>query len=147
VWSSPSLVVYGDNLMRFDLTRLLAAHRAARTAATVALFDARVHANTGPGGGRAVQRADGRVDRFREGGSAETPDEYINAGVYVLEPVVADWIGGGYQDFGHAVLPLLAEAGELTGYVIEADGFCLGLDTPERFSRATELVTGGAVLL
>lgn len=146
-WPSTSLVVYGDNLMRFDLARLVASHRAAGTAATMALFDAGVHANTGPGGGRATQGADGRVGRFAEGGGAEQEGERINAGVYALEPSAAGWIGEGYQDFGHDVLPLLAEAGELSGHVIEADGFCLGLDTPERFSRATELVTTGAVVL
>ena len=146
-WRSTSLVVYGDNLMRFDLARLVAAHRAAGRAATVALFEASVHANTGPGGGRAMQRADGRVHRFREGGDAEEDSERINAGVYALEPSVTGWIGEGYQDFGHDVLPLLAEAGELNGHVIEAGGFCLGLDTPERYSRATELVTRGAVVL
>lgn len=142
-WPSTSLVVYGDNLMRFDLNQLLRVHREIDARATVALFDPARHANTGKGGGVAVLSVDGRVRTFREG--VEPDSGLISAGVYALEPEVLDFVEAGYQDFGHDVLSGLAEVGWLGGHVIETSGFCLGLDTPERYERALALVAAGAV--
>lgn len=134
-WDDTSLVVYGDNLMRFDLEALLAAHRSAGRLATVALFDAERHANTGIGGGRVELEHD-RVARFTEGGDTGL----INAGAYFLEPALGERMAPGFLDFGHDVLPALAAGGELTGHVVEDTGFCLGVDTPERLSLARQLV-------
>lgn len=184
-WPSTSLVVYGDNLMRFDLERLLHAHRENGTRMTVALFDPARHAHTAACGGVA-RVADGRVTAFHEGigarvdndqagvfhegphprqdpawpsgslaqrrragvGAASEPRTgLINAGVYALEPAVAEVIGEGYQDFGHDVLPRLAEQGWLGAHLIEPTGFCLGVDTPGRYARARAMVAGGVVAL
>jgi NDP-sugar pyrophosphorylase family protein len=144
VWPRTWLVVYGDNLMRFDLSRLLNAHRHHGGAATVALFEPKVHANTADAGGRAALDAQLLVRAFDENGAVAGP---INAGVYALESSVADEIDEGYMDFGHDILPRLASAGQLRGHVIEPDGFCLGVDTPERFARALSLLDAGAVTL
>lgn len=141
-WTTTSLVVYGDNLMRFDLRRMQRTHIESGRWATVALFDAAAHANTGGTGGRATLTPDGSIGSFVEG--AESAG-LINAGVYLLEPAAAEWIGDGFQDFGHDVLPRLAEAGQLQAHVIEPEGFCLGVDTPERFARAAELLAQGVI--
>lgn len=133
-WDDTSLVVYGDNFMRFDLDALRATHQAAGRPLTVALFDPVRHANTGAGGGRAVLEGD-RVTRFVEGGASGL----INAGVYFIEPALRERLRDGFLDFGHDVLPELALAGELTGHVVESDGYCLGVDTPERLRLAREL--------
>jgi mannose-1-phosphate guanylyltransferase len=134
-WSGTSLVVYGDNFMRFDLEALLQAHRSLGTAITVALFDPFVHANTGAGGGRAEMDT-GRITRFVEGGDAGL----INAGAYFIEPAVATELTPGYLDFGHDVLPRLAAAGRVGAHVVEQSGYCLGVDTPERLAMARTLV-------
>lgn len=134
-WDETSIVVYGDNFMRFDLQALMAVHRASRAVATIALFDPDRHANTGEGGGRVIMDGD-RVTRFVEGGAAGL----INAGVYFIEPELRQRMSSGFLDFGHDVLPALAECGELAGHVVEDKGFCLGVDTPERLDRARRLV-------
>jgi mannose-1-phosphate guanylyltransferase len=134
-WSGTSLVVYGDNFMRFDLDSLLQAHRSLGTAITVALFDPSVHPNTGAGGGGAEVNS-GRIRRFVEGGDAGL----INAGAYFIEPVVAMELAPGYLDFGHDVLPRLAMAGRAGAHVVERSGYCLGVDTPERLAVARTLV-------
>jgi mannose-1-phosphate guanylyltransferase len=134
-WTTTSLVVYGDNIMRFDLAAMHAAHVRSGAAATVALFDGARHANTGIAGGRA--RLEGaRVRSFEEGGATGL----INAGAYLLEPRVAATLGAGFLDFGRDVLPSLAHAGELNGYVMEAGGYCLGVDTPERLTTALRML-------
>jgi NDP-sugar pyrophosphorylase family protein len=134
-WDTASLVIYGDNLMRFDLAALCAAHAAAGTLATVAIFDPDRHANTGPGGGRVAVMGD-RITSFVEGGATGM----INAGAYVLEPRLAERLPSGFLDFGHDVLPGLARSGELAGHVLEAGAYCIGVDTPERLRIARMMV-------
>lgn len=134
-WTETSLVVYGDNLMRFDLGALLDRHRATGALVTIALFDPDRHANTGKGGGRVELDGD-RVSRFVEGGE----EGLINAGAYFIEPALRERLRAGFIDFGHDVLPGLAASGELAGHVVEEGGYCLGVDTPERLSTARELV-------
>jgi hypothetical protein len=58
---------------------------------------------------------------------------------------VALRIGEGYRDFGHDVLPALAADGLLTSHTLEPGGFCLGADTPERYTTARLLVANGQV--
>lgn len=135
-WRTTSLVVYGDNFMQFDLTAFIAAHRARGGLATVALYDPATHAHTSAGGGQAALSADGRILEFREGGEADVERPLVNAGAYVLEPGVAQYMADGFLDFGHDVLPRLAAAGELHGYVLEPGAWCLGIDTPDRLERA-----------
>lgn len=140
-WYDTSLVIYGDNFMRFDLDALLETHRRLECAVTIAVFDPAVHANTGTGGGRAQVRH-GRVVDFVEGGA----DGFINAGAYFIEPAVATDLPAGFLDFGHDVLPGLARQGRLAAHVVEPGGYCLGVDTPERLARARALVPGLEVL-
>lgn len=153
-WGETSLVVYGDNLTRFDLERFLESHLAGGASATAAFFDASRHRNTGIAGGRAELSGDGRVVAFREGSPDTASDpagasasSFVNAGVYLLEPAVVDRIGPGFQDFAVDVFPQLVDAGELGGYVLEDDGFCLGVDTPEKFGMARGLIESGQVAL
>lgn len=142
----PWLVLYGDNAMRFDLRRFVTAHEAGGAAATIALFDPRRHANTGAAGGRVALAADGRVSRFVEGAPAGAGLTLVNAGAYVLEAEVAAAIGPGYSDFGRDVLPALAARGRVRGHVMEAGGFCLGVDTPARFAVAERLLSAAEVV-
>ena len=155
-WSGTSLLVYGDNLMRFDLASLLAAHREFGALATVALFDPAVHANTGIAGGRAELAKDGRIVGFVEGPSGPQGEpgpasgqaqRFVNAGAYLLEPGVLDWLEPGFQDWGRDVFPRLLASGKLYGCPIQAGGFVLGLDTPERFAIAQRLIDTGEVTL
>jgi NDP-sugar pyrophosphorylase family protein len=135
VWTETSIVVYGDNVMSFDLGSLLAAHRSGGALVTIALFDPDRHLNTGTGGGRVLIDA-ARIAEFVEGGG----EGMINAGVYCVEPELRERLPQGYSDFGYDVLPSLARSGELAGHVIEDDAYCLGIDTPQRLELARTLM-------
>ncbi len=144
-----ALVVYGDNLLRLDVARLLAAHRARAAACTVCLFDRAAHCHTGIAGGRVELRPDGRIDAFVEGAGAPPPGQrdLVNAGVYAIEPAVAALIAPtGAADFGRDVFPAMLHAGDgLYGHVLEPGGYCLGLDTPESYAAGVELLAGGRI--
>ncbi|NOX54120.1 MAG: nucleotidyltransferase family protein [Planctomycetes bacterium] len=139
VWNDTFFVVYGDNLVRFDLAGLLAAHRHQGALATIALFDRSRHVHTGIAGGRVKLNDDGRIVEFQEG-AGDGYSTLVNAGVYALEPQVVSAIPSeGPSDFGRDVFPrLLQEKQELFGHLI--DGYCLGLDTPESYQRAMNLI-------
>ncbi|MBI4543570.1 MAG: nucleotidyltransferase family protein [Gemmatimonadetes bacterium] len=147
-WRGTSLVVYGDNLLRFDLRRFLSAHRSHAALASVALFDPQRHRNTGIAGGRAELAESGRICGFEEGGAGRSgAGELVNAGAYLLEKELAERVASGFQDFGRDVFPRLAPTGCLYGHVMEDEGFCLGVDTPERFAVAQRLIESGEVSL
>ena len=145
-WTDTFLVVYGDNLVRFTLARMLARHRERASAATIALFDPRHQPNTGIAGGRVLLGPDGGVRRFAEGPGTDV-EGLVSTGVYALEPAVARFIpAGAFCDFGRDVFPrLLAEGVAVGGHLI--DGYCLGLDAPEPLARGLELVRRGEVEL
>lgn len=147
-WDGTWLVVYGDNVTRFDLWSFLGGHRDRGAVASIAVFDPSRHRNTGIAGGHVVLGEDGRLLEFREG---EPPRpgrrEYVNAGVYLLEARASQYVGAGFQDFGRDVFPRLVRTGGLYGHLMEETGFCLGLDTPESYAVAKTLVEEGEVVL
>jgi len=137
-WASPAgpvLLVYGDNVSQFDLRALVDHHVSSGAVATVALFDTRVHGNSGIAGGRVVVDG-GRVSAFLEGGPA-VASPLVNAGVYVLDRAVLTHIPQiTAPDFGRDVFPALLAAGApIAAHVIEADGYCYGIDTPDALAR------------
>jgi mannose-1-phosphate guanylyltransferase len=139
-WTSTSLVIYGDNFMRFDLEALRVAHASRGGLATIAIFDPAVNANTGIGGGR-VTLEDGMVTAFTEGAASGL----VNAGAYCIEPGLAALMPDGFSDFGRDVLPRLAADGLLAGHLVEADAYCLGVDSPALLEAARRMLLSGEV--
>lgn len=147
-WDRTSLVVYGDNVMRFDLGAFAEAHRRSGARATIAVFDRARHLNTGIAGGHLVLGEGGVVREFREGLPPRAgAREYVNAGAYLLEPEVLREIPEGFQDFGRDVFPRLLAGGGLYAHIIEDAGFCLGLDTPESHEVGRRLLESGRIVL
>lgn len=145
-WTEPFLVIYGDNLLRTDLAALAAEHRRSEALATIALFDRTRHPHTGIAGGRVRLGEDQRIADFVEGASDDV-SPLVNAGVYVLSPEILAMIPPAtFYDFGKDVFPrALAEGRRLQGAFVT--DYCLGIDTPESFERAKELIHGGEVRL
>lgn len=147
-WDGTFVVVYGDNLVRFNIGHLVITHRHLGAAVTLALFDPKVHAHTGMAGGRVEVTPDGFVRRFVEGAAGEGGGlSLVNAGVYAVEPWVLERVPPGiFADFGRDFFPmLLGEGVRLGGHLI--DGYCLGVDTPGSLARALALVEAEEVQL
>jgi len=143
--TEPMLVVYGDSLVRFDLDALMRAHRSSGAEATIALFDRDRHPHTGIAGGRVRIDAKGRITAFVEGADAESG--LVNAGVYAVEPSLLGLIPPDQLvDFGRDVFPaMLGQGRALQGWIMEDDGYCLGLDTPESHAEGVRLLETGLV--
>ena len=147
--TEPMLVVYGDNVVRFDLDALAQAHARSGAEATVVAFDRDRHLNTGIAGGRVQVSDDGAITRFVEGPEAAGLSSLVNAGVYRIQPSLLDLIAPGVAvDFGRDVFPAMLEQGrKLRVHVMDDAGVCLGLDTPESHAAGQSLLANGRLVL
>jgi len=127
------LVVYGDNLLRFQFAPLQAFHEQRRALATLALFE-----SPEPWTGGVVETdPEGRVRRFVEKPAPnEASTNLINAGIYLLEPAVLEEIPAGvFSDFGKDIFPRLVGAGKAV-YALWTRAYVQDVGTPERLARA-----------
>jgi NDP-sugar pyrophosphorylase family protein len=139
----PFLVIYGDNLIRVELAPLLDLHRQRSALATVALF-----ASPEPWTGGVVETdPTGRVTAFREKPDRATiTTNLINAGIYVLDPAIFDFIPAGqFCDFGQDVFPRLLAAGKPV-YAMKPLAYIHDVGTPERLAQAQQDFEHGLVL-
>jgi mannose-1-phosphate guanylyltransferase / phosphomannomutase len=112
------LVISGDALCDFDLTKLVEFHRERGAAATIALKRVENPLEFGI----VVTDSDGRVERFLEKPSwSQVFSDTINTGVYVLEPEVLKHVPTDRPyDFSKELFPLLLEMGRpVYGFVTE----------------------------
>lgn len=132
------LLVYGDNLVRLDIDRMTANHRARGAAVSVALWE---RADVEMSGVAEVDPDDTIVRFLERPRSGETSSRLINAGVMVMEPQVLEWITPIGQDVGRSLLPSLIAAGHrVVGYRM-GDGESLEwIDTPADLERTRTAV-------
>lgn len=134
------VVIYGDMLTDLDLSSLAEFHQAKGALATVTLFEVE------DPGGYGIVEIDGehRIHRFVEKpAQGETSSNLANAGIYMLQPEVIDYIPlETFYDFGYDLFPLLLSKGaSLYGYV--TTDTILDAGTMENYRSAErELIEG-----
>ena len=129
-------------LTDIDLTAFVKAHRDAGASASIALK----HVENPLEFGIVITQPDGTIERFLEKPTwGEVFSDTINTGIYVLEPVVFDFIPEGeVVDFSGDVFPALLDDGHtLHGHV--ADGYWEDVGTLEAYIRAHTDVLDGHV--
>jgi len=132
----PFFVLNGDVLSNLDYARLMESHRSNKKAtATIALYRVEDPSRYGV----AELAKDNRVLRFIEKPPREkAPSNLINAGIYVLEPKIFDYIPSGKPvSIEREVFPKLAEEGKLYGY--NFDGLWIDIGEPEDYLKANKL--------
>jgi len=119
----------GDTYLDVNLWDALEYHRGRCALATMVLTNA-----SEPGRYGLVELAeDGCVLSFREKASLSSGG-YVNAGVYVFEPEILDYIPEGVGcSLERDVFPGLFESGELYGY--PSSGYFIDIGTPEDYRR------------
>jgi NDP-sugar pyrophosphorylase family protein len=132
------VVFYGDLLTWTDLQPMIDLHRRAGVLATMGLYHVPDPWNRG-----IVQLDEAQnIVRFVEKPARDQVfSNLANAGIYILEPEVLDWIPAEQvYDFGHDVFPnLLAENIQVAGYVIE--DLLLDIGLPEKYAEANQIVS------
>jgi glucose-1-phosphate cytidylyltransferase len=121
------LVTYGDGLADVDVSRLVAFHENHGKLATVTTV-------------RPLSRfgvmdlaSDGSVQQFRE---KPLTDDYVNAGFFIFEPGVFDYIGA-ESVLEQQPLEELAGAGELMAY--RHEGFWQPMDTYREYAMLNQM--------
>ncbi len=119
----------GDILANIDLHEMIHFHRKNKGLATIALVSVDEPARFG------VARLEGdKILEFIEKPEPHNePSNLINAGVYLLEPKVIDYVPEGHAMMETDVFPELAKEGELYGYRFNGQWFDTGtLDAYEQ---------------
>jgi mannose-1-phosphate guanylyltransferase/phosphomannomutase len=136
----PFLVLYGDVLADVDLTELIDQHRAHRALGTLALYEVEDPTRCG------VVKLDEqqRITCFVEKPPPDAiPSNLANAGIYVLEPAILDYVApGAVSDFGRDVFPAVLERRQPL-YGSRPSGYVLDIGSPDRYRQAEDdLQTG-----
>ena len=136
------VVVYGDILTNFDLTKMIQFHRKKRAIATIAIINV-----TNPQDvGIVEMNEDGRILHFVEKPSEDTLESNLaNGGVYVLENEIFNHIqGDGFSDFAYDVFPRLLELGlPFYGHVLTPEDYLIDIGTKEKYHDANNDIKEG----
>lgn len=132
----PFLVLNGDVVTDLDIRRLIEFHREKKGLATIALVQVPDPTRYG-----SVEKDwEGHVVDFVEKPEpGKAPSNLINAGVYVLEPQVLDYIPDGRTvSIEREVFPILAKEGKLFGF--ETHGMWMDIGVPDDYLRANAML-------
>ncbi|MDR2192328.1 MAG: mannose-1-phosphate guanyltransferase, partial [Endomicrobium sp.] len=136
------IVISGDVLTDFDLSKAIEYHMQKKAVATMVLT--RVHNPLQFG--VVITDKDGKVERFLEKPSwGEVFSDTINTGIYILEPEVFDYIPHNDSfDFSKNLFPrLLKEGKALYGYI--AEGYWKDIGNHDEYRLAHYDVLDGKV--
>jgi mannose-1-phosphate guanylyltransferase / phosphomannomutase len=136
------MVISGDVLTDFDLSRAIHFHEERKALATIVL----THVQNPLQFGVVITAQDGKITRFLEKPSwGEVFSDTINTGIYILEPEVLEMIP--YRedtDFSKDLFPLLLrQNAPLYGYV--ADGYWRDIGNLNEYQEAHNDALQGAV--
>lgn len=140
----PFIVISGDALTDFDLSKIIAFHNARESMATVTLTRVPNPLEYGV----IILDEQGEVRQFLEKPSwGEVFSDTVNTGIYMLEPEVFRYIEKGVvADWSKDVFPqMLRKKDPLFGYV--AEGYWTDVGTIEEYMRACRDYMAGKVNL
>jgi NDP-sugar pyrophosphorylase family protein len=126
----PFLMFNGDILANIDLHDFIIFHRENKAAATIALTPVKDPSRFGV----ANLRGNRVLEFIEKPKDGSVKSKLINAGVYVMEPEVLDYIPKGRSMMEVDVFPKLAKEGRLFGYPFDGQWFDTG--THEAYERA-----------
>ncbi|MEK6530945.1 MAG: nucleotidyltransferase family protein [Deltaproteobacteria bacterium] len=140
----PFLVAYGDNLFPYRIDEMMGFQAKKKGSAVIAVYEKQ--GDLSQSGVISIDN-DSRITRFIEKPRSKvTSSGFVNAGLYVLEPDVPDFIQEkGFSDFGANVFPEMLKYGKVI-HAFRADKTADGhaenlvaVDTPELLKEAMRL--------
>ncbi|KAB8143416.1 NTP transferase domain-containing protein [Chloroflexia bacterium SDU3-3] len=140
----PFLVISGDALTDFDLTKIIAAHDASGSMATITLTRVPNPLEYGV----VIMDEQNNIRQFLEKPSwGEVFSDTVNTGIYVLDPKVLKYIEKGKPtDWSKDVFPsMLRRKDPIKGYI--AEGYWTDVGTIDEYMRASRDYMSGKVNL
>ncbi|HYY99402.1 MAG TPA: NDP-sugar synthase [Pyrinomonadaceae bacterium] len=139
----PTVVFNGDIVTDLDLKAVIRQHNERNAAATIVLAPV----DNPSAYGLVETHEDGRVKRFLEKPKAdEISCNTINAGTYILDPKVLDYVPAGENySFEYGVFPALLEAGEPFYAHVPESAYWIDIGTPARYLQVHQDILAGRV--
>jgi mannose-1-phosphate guanylyltransferase/phosphomannomutase len=138
----PFIIISGDVLTDFDLSKAIEFHKKNKSMATMVLTRVENPLEYGV----VITEDDGKIVRFLEKPSwGEVFSDTINTGIYILEPEIFQYIPEKTEfDFSKNLFPLMLEKGlPLFGYI--ADGYWKDIGSLDEYVLAHQNVLNGDV--
>ena len=141
---STFIVFYGDNITNLNINNLLKFHKKKKGIATICLHE--IDKKSIKEASVVELDKNSRILNFIEKPDLKEIDFskkiYSNAGVYIMEPEVLDFIPKGrFSDFGMEILPRLVSAGKaIFGYPLTGC-YWREIGNIEKYSRAKKEIT------
>jgi mannose-1-phosphate guanylyltransferase len=132
----PFLVLNGDIFTRIDYSSILDKHKKNNAVATIALYRVKDPSRYGT----VKLTKNNKITQFIEKAPlGQTPSNIINAGIYVLDPKIFNFIPAGRPvSIEHEVFPMLAAEGKLLGYEFKETWIDIG--KPRDYLRVNNLL-------
>ena len=127
------LVVYGDNLTNFDYKKLIDFHNRKKSLLSMGLYLSPEPWTMG------VIETDkkGKIINMVEKPARENiKTNQVNAGIYVCQPEVLNYIPDGYSDWGFDIIPKILINNSL--WAINTDSYIQDIGTHDRLKKAQQ---------
>jgi NDP-sugar pyrophosphorylase family protein len=138
-------VVYSDNLMNFDLNKMLVYHTKKKSDFTMALYSIKKNPYTGIASSSIKINKYNKIISFNEQRGSKGCSKYlVNTGVIILNNKIYKFIKKNkFTDFSNDVFPKVVESKKLKfyGYPIEKkNGYCLAIDTRDSYRNFIQII-------
>jgi NDP-sugar pyrophosphorylase family protein len=138
-------VCYSDNLLNFDLEKMMKYHKKKKSDITMAIYDIKKNPFTGIASSSIQLNRDKEIINFDEERGAKGSSKYsVNTGVIIFNNKIFKYIKKNkFIDFSKDVFPKLAKNKKIKfiGYQIEKkNGYCLALDTQDSYKKFLKIV-------
>jgi mannose-1-phosphate guanylyltransferase/phosphomannomutase len=138
------LIISGDLLTDFDLSRVIAFHREKQALATITLTSVKDPLQFGV----VITNKEGRISKFLEKpGWGEVFSDTINTGIYVLEPAALNLIDDNVnRDWSKDIFPrMLEEQAPLFGCTLS--GYWADIGNTEAYIEASHDICAGRIIV
>lgn len=143
-FDQPSFIIYGDVLTNMDLTDLARFHREQKGLVTMGVYKVKDPARCGIVEMDEQNRITGFIEKPKP---EEVESSWANAGVYVIEPAVLDFIPSGqFYDFGSDLFPKLIKKNVFM-YGYRVTDYLIDIGTPKNYAQAQRDMGQGKVAL
>ena len=134
--SEPFMVLNGDIFDDVNYSEIIEKHQENHATATIALCEVEDPTRYGV----AEIAADNRITRFVEKPAKdEAPTNFINAGIYVLNPEILSYIPKGKKfSMEREIFPKLVKEGKLYGHIIH--GLWIDIGKPEEYLQTNRII-------
>ena len=135
------LVIYSDNLLYFDLKKFINFHKKKKSDLSIALYSPSVNFFSGLASSNILIDRNNKIISFKEKRNKNSKkNKYVNTGAYIINKKILKIIPkNNFYDFSSDLFPKLINK-NFYGYVIEKNGYCLGIDTPDTYNKSLRII-------